>query len=151
MTHAASTPHELLQMLPPERQEPMRALRETINAYIPAGFEEGMGSGMITWNVPLLTYPAGYHCSPGQPLPFVAIASQKHFIALYHMGIYARPDLLVWFTDAWPTHVKSKLDMGKSCIRFKKVDALPLDLIGLLMGKMSVDDWIETYEVAFKR
>ncbi len=151
MTYAASTPDELLQMLPPERQGPMQALRDTIAAHIPAGFEEGVLGGMISWNVPLSRYPAGYHCTPGTPLPFVSIASQKNFIALYHMGIYARPDLLAWFTEAWPAHVKTRLDMGKSCVRFKKAEAIPLDLIGQLMEKMTVEYWIETYEAAFRR
>lgn len=151
MTYAASTPDELLQKLPPDRQCAMQALRDTIAAHIPAGFEEGMLGGMITWNVPLSRYPAGYHCTPGTPLPFVSIASQKNFIALYHMGIYARPDLLAWFTEAWPAHVKTRLDMGKSCVRFKKAEAIPLDLIGQLMEKMTVEDWIEMYEAAFRR
>lgn len=129
----------------------MQALRDTVAEHIPAGFEEGMSGGMITWNVPLSRYPAGYHCTPGMPLPFVSIASQKNFIAIYHMGMYAKPELLAWFTEAWPKHTKNKLDMGKSCIRFKKVNEMPLELIGKLMEKMTADDWVETYETALRR
>ena len=151
MRNPGSTPDEILQTLSPERQAPTKALRDTINAHLPPGFEESVGSGMIGWNVPLSTFPAGYHCTPGKPLPFVAIASQKNFIAIYHMGIYAKPELLQWFTDEWPKHVKGKLDMGKSCIRFKKVDAIPLDLIGQLMEKMTPDEWVEVYESNLRR
>jgi hypothetical protein len=129
----------------------MTALRNTINAHLPTGFEESTGSGMISWNVPLATFPAGYHCTPGGPLPFLSIASQKNFIALYHMGIYASPELLEWFRTEWPGHVKGKLDMGKSCIRFKKVDAIPLTLIGELMEKMTPGDWIALYEKNLRR
>jgi hypothetical protein len=128
----------------------MQALRNTIAGHLPPGFEERVSNGMISWNVPLSRYPAGYHCAPGTPLPFVSIASQKNFIAIYHMGIYARPELLGWFTDAWPKHMKGKLDMGKSCIRFKKVEAIPLDLIAELMEKMTAEDWIATYEANLK-
>lgn len=150
-TATALSPDAIFAALPAERQGPMQALRDTINAHIPAGFEESVSTGMISWVVPLSRYPAGYHCTPGKALPFVSIASQKNFIALYHMGIYAKPELLQWFTEEWPKHVKGKLDMGKSCIRFKKVDVIPLELIGKLIEKMTVDEWVETYEAAFRR
>jgi len=129
----------------------MIALRNTIAAHLPLGFEEGLSGKMISWNVPLETYPAGYHCTPGAPLPFLAVASQKAFIAVYHMGLYARPELMAWFTDAWAKHTPTKLDMGKSCIRLKKLDAMPLDPIGELVGKMTPQDWIAIYEAQYKR
>ncbi len=97
------------------------------------------------------TYPAGYHCDPKQALPFISIASQKNFIAIYHMGIYSDPKLLEWFTAEYPKHSKTKLDMGKSCIRFKKPEAIPFELIGQLAEKMTPQNWIEKYESVLKR
>ena len=113
------------------------------------GFKEGMGYGMMGWDVPHSLYPAGYHCDPKQPLPFMGMASQKNSINLYHMGIYADPKLLKWFTDAFAKVSKHKLDMGKSCIRFKKPEDIPYELIGELARKMTPQDWIEKYENAF--
>jgi hypothetical protein len=104
---------------------------------------------MIGFCVPHSIYPKGYHCDSKIALPFVSIASQKNFIALYHMGIYAEPNLLDWFVGEYPKHVKSKLDMGKSCIRFKKIEEIPFDLIGELMKKMSPQEWIDLYESKF--
>ena len=106
---------------------------------------------MIGWSVPLETYPAGYHCTPGSPLPFLNLASQKNFIALYHMGIYADEELLNWFVAEYPKHCKRKLDMGKSCIRFKKQEEIPFELIAELVQKMSPKDWISLYESKFKK
>jgi hypothetical protein len=106
---------------------------------------------MISYFVPHSIYPKGYKCDPSLALPFVSIASQKNFIALYHMGIYMNPTLMDWFTAEFAKRVKGKLDMGKSCIRFKKLDAIPFDLIGELVSKMSVDEWIACYEKALKR
>ena len=106
---------------------------------------------MIGWDVPLSAYPAGYHCTPGSPLPFIGLASQKNFVALYHMGIYADPEILDWFVNEFPNHSKKKLDMGKSCIRFKKMDDIPFELIGELCTKISVEEWIESYEKNFKK
>lgn len=135
--------------LPEERKIPMEQLRNVILENIPAGFKEGMGYGMMGYVVPHTLYPAGYHCDPKLPLPFVSIASQKSNISLYHMGIYADPELLEWFVNEYPKHCKTKLDMGKSCIRFKKMDQIPYDLIGELMQKITVEKWIEMYESAF--
>jgi uncharacterized protein YdhG (YjbR/CyaY superfamily) len=132
-----------------DRRHAMTRLRDVINANLPAGFHECINYGMPAWVVPHSTYPAGYHCDPKLPLPFLSIASQKSHIALYHMGIYADDALLAWFQTEWPNHVKTKLDMGKSCIRFKKVDAIPYDLIGDLCTKMTPQAWIERYEGAF--
>ncbi len=146
----ASSPENYIVQLPEERQAPMQMLRKTILDNLPEGFSEGIGYGMIGYLVPLTIYPAGYHCDPKLPLPFLSIASQKNFIALYHMGIFASPSLLNWFIEEFPKHSKSKLDMGKSCIRFKKPEHIPYDLIAELVRKISVQNWIETYESNFK-
>lgn len=106
---------------------------------------------MIGYVVPHSLYPDGYHCNPKLPLPFINIASQKHFIAVYHMGIYADKKLMAWFTKEYAKQVASKLDMGKSCIRFKKFDQIPLALIGALAAKMTPQQWIAVYEKEFKR
>lgn len=136
--------------LPEERKAPMQQLRNTILGNLPPGFEECMNYGMIGYVVPHSAYPAGYHCDPKLPLPFLNIASQKNFIALYHMGLYASPELLGWFTAEYPKHSKTKLDMGKSCIRFKKPEQIPFELIAQLLRKMSVQDWITLYEKNIK-
>ena len=125
----------------------MKSVRENI----PKGFSEELSYGIPAWVVPHSLYPKGYHCSPELPLPFVSIASQKNFIALYHMGIYATPELLDWFMKEYPKHSKRKLDIGKSCIRFKKMDDIPFELIGDLMKKMNPKEWMEKYESAFVR
>jgi uncharacterized protein YdhG (YjbR/CyaY superfamily) len=132
--------------LPEERKAPMQRLREVFKANLPEGFNEEMNYGMIGYVVPRSIYPKGYHCSPELPLPFVNIASQKNFIAVYHMGIYSDEKLLNWFVEEFPKHSKAKLDMGKSCIRFKKMDQIPYDLIGELLTKMTVNQWIERYD-----
>ncbi len=151
MKFKAATVEEYLQEVPTERQPYFNQLRNVILENLPAGFVEQMSYGMIGYLVPHDIYPDGYHCNPELPLPFVNIASQKNFVGLYHMGIYSSPDLLGWFVKEYPKHCKLKLDMGKSCIRFKKVEQIPLDLIAELMQKMSVDDWIHIYETAIKR
>ncbi|REC47933.1 DUF1801 domain-containing protein [Chryseobacterium pennipullorum] len=147
---AAST-EDYISKIPAERQDSFRKLFNTVNDNLPEGFEENASYGMIGWGVPLKTYPAGYHCTPGMPLPFISVASQKNFIALYHMGIYARPELLEWFVAEFPKHSKKKLDMGKSCIRFKKAEDIPFDLIAELSRKMTPEDWISTYESQYKK
>lgn len=150
MQIAAISPENYIEQLPIERQKPMQKLRKTLLENIPDGFFEGTCYGMIGYSVPHSIYPAGYHCDPKQPLPFISIASQKNFIALYHMGIYANPNLLDWFVTEYPKHSKFKLDMGKSCIRFKKPEHIPFELIAELARKMSVQEWIETYEANYK-
>lgn len=145
------TPEDFLAGLPAERQAPMGALRDTLRANLPAGFAEVCHGGMLSWVVPHALYPGGYHCDPKQALPFVSIASQKNFVAMYHMGLYSDPELLAWFTAAYPSHSKTKLDMGKSCVRFKKPEAMPLALIGELAAKMTPGQWIERYETALRR
>jgi hypothetical protein len=151
MQSTAKTVEEYLNNLPEERIVPMVELRKAILKNIPKGFSEGMGYGMMGYVVPHALYPAGYHCDAKQPLPFAGMASQKNFIAFYHMGIYANPELLKWFVGEYPKHCKTKLDMGKSCIRFKKFDQIPYQLIGELMSKMTVKDWISLYEKNLKR
>lgn len=134
-----------LGQLPEERQAAMKKLHQVIKKNL-KGFKDSMQYGMVGYGVPLSKYPAGYHCNPAQPLPFMSIASQKNFIAVYHMGVYADPKLLKWFTDAYGNLNIGKLDMGKSCIRFKKTDKIPYELIGQLAAAMSADEWIELYE-----
>jgi hypothetical protein len=146
MRSNTSSAKEYLKEVPAERVAAFSKLRDTILKNIPKGFEEAMAYGMINFVVPLKTYPAGYHCDPSLPLGFMAIANQKNFIALYHMGIYCNPKLLNWFTAEYPKHVKSKLDMGKSCIRFKKPEEIPYELIAELCKKISPPEWITLYE-----
>lgn len=137
--------------LPEERKAPMLQLFETFQKHLPQGFEADISYKMPSFVVPFSRYPKGYHCDTKVPLPFISIASQKNFIAVYHMGLYAMPDHLQWFTEAYPNHVKSKLDMGKSCIRFKKPEQIPYDLMAELARRITVENWIETYENAFRR
>ena len=149
MQSAAKTINEYLTEIPVERKTAFLKLREAILNNPPQGFVEEMSYGMIGYIVPHSTYPKGYHCNPKLPLPFINLASQKNFIALYHMGIYANPELLDWFVAEFPNHSNQKLDMGKSCIRFKKMDQIPFDLIAELMQKISVNEWISCYESNF--
>jgi uncharacterized protein YdhG (YjbR/CyaY superfamily) len=142
---------DYLSQIPKERREDFDKLRQTILDNIPKGFEECISYGMIGYVVPHTIYPSGYHCNPKLPLPFLSIASQKNFIALYHMGIYADARILDWFVSEFPKHSKQKLDMGKSCIRFKKPSEMPFELIAELIKKTTVEDWIKTYEESFKR
>jgi uncharacterized protein YdhG (YjbR/CyaY superfamily) len=132
--------------LAPDRKEPMERLLSIITARLPDGFEECINYGMPSWVVPHSIYEAGYHANPKLPLPFIGLASQKNHIAVYHMGIYASPTLMEWFVAEYPKHCKTKLDMGKSCIRFKKVNDIPYELIGELCQKMTPSDWTETYD-----
>ena len=151
MQSKAATPVEYIAELPEDRKEVMQNLREIILKNLPKGFEEIMQYGMISYVVPHSKYPAGYHCKPADPLPFLSIASQKNHFAFYHMGIYSDPELLKWFTEEYPKHANGKLDMGKSCIRFKNPKNIPFDLLGQLTTKITVDDWIETYERVLKK
>ncbi len=151
MISKATTPEQYLDELPADRKEAMNKLRDTVRKNLPKGFQETMGYGMMGYGVPHSIYPAGYHCDPKQPLPFIGIASQKHFIAFYHMGVYAMPELLKWFVTEYPKHSTVKLDMGKSCIRFKKPEHIPYKLIAELVKKVTVKDWINTYESVLKR
>ena len=139
-----------IQELPEDRQKVMQQLRETILQNIPKGFEEAFIYKMIGFVVPKSLYPNGYHCDSKLPLPFINIASQKNFIAIYHMGIYADPKLYDWFLEEYPKHCKSKLDIGKSCIRVKKVNEVPFQLIAELVSKMTWEEWVKLYEQSFR-
>lgn len=151
MQSKASTPAKYIDSLPDDRKSAMTELRNVIRKNLPKGFSEVMSYGMLGYVVPHSKYPAGYHCDPKLPLPFLSIASQKNFVAVYHMGMYADKKLLDWFTAEYPKHSKTKLDMGKSCIRFKKPDQIPFKLIGELVSKMDADQWIEMYESNLKK
>lgn len=137
---------EYLSSIATEFSSPFKKLRKTILSSIPQGFAEQISYGMIGYVVPHELYPKGYHCNPKLPLPFINLAAQKNHIALYHMGIYASPELLKWFTNEYQKYSSLKLDMGKSCIRFKKDDQIPYELIAQLVKKMTVADWILLYE-----
>jgi uncharacterized protein YdhG (YjbR/CyaY superfamily) len=144
------TIEDYLATIPEDRLEVFNKIRNAIKETIPAGFEECISYGMIGYVVPHSIYPNGYHCDPKLPLPFISLASQKNSINLYHMGIYMNPELLKWFVDSYAQRVKGKLDMGKSCIRFKPQHELPFDLIGELCSKLTVDNWISIYEKQLK-
>ncbi len=147
----ATTVAEYYDNIPEERKAAMNKLRQTINNNLPDGFEEALSYGMPGWVVPHSTYPDGYHCKPEEPLPFMSIASQKNFIAFYHMGMYATPNLYNWFVSEYPKYCKRKLDMGKSCVRFKKIEEIPYNLVAELCAKMTAKEWIGIYEKRFKR
>ena len=151
MQSKALTVDDYINELPSDRKEVIQKLRKAINDNLPKGFQETMGYGMMGYCVPHSIYPNGYHCSPKDPLPFMNLASQKNFIAFYHMGIYADKKLHDWLVAEYTKRCKYKLDMGKSCVRFKKMDDIPYDLIAELVQKISVEDWIKTYESAFKK
>jgi len=142
---------DYIRQIPDERKAAFNALMDVFRTHLPEGFSEGLGYGMPAFVVPHSIYPDGYHCKPSEPLPFISIASQKNFIALYHMGIYAIPELHHWWIEEFPKHSKKKLDMGKSCVRFKKPEDIPMELIAELATKVSVDQWINVYENNIKR
>lgn len=150
MQSKATTVDTYIAELPEDRQKAVKELRKVIKKNLPKGFKEGMGYGMMGWSVPHSIYPAGYHCNPKDPLPFMGLASQKNSINFYHMGIYADPKLLKWFQDAHAKASPKKLDMGKSCVRYKKAEDIPYKLIGELAAKITVNEWIEKYETVLK-
>lgn len=147
----ADTPQQYVEYLPEDRKPVIQRLREVITTHIPDGFEETMSYGMIGYVVPHSLYAPGYHCDPKLPLPFMNIASQKNYVAVYHMGIYTDQQLMEWFTDTYKTQYGTKLDMGKSCMRFKKLEQIPFDLIGELASKITPQKWIEIYESQLKK
>jgi len=151
MKNDAPTPSDYLMQLPPDRREAMGQLRDTINSNLPDGFVEAMNYGMIGWVVPHALYPSGYHCNPKEPLPFMSIASQKNHMAFYHMGLYAMPDLMAWYVAEYAKINTGRADVAKSCIRFKKPGLIAHHLIGELVQRMSVAEWIAVYERAFRR
>lgn len=151
MTSKVSTVKEYMRELPEDRREAMQQLRDCIKKNASPELSECMSYGMIGYVIPHSVYPDGYHCDPKLPLPFISVASQKNFIAFYHMGMYADETLLNWFTTEFPKHSKAKLDMGKSCVRFKKMNEIPFELLGALVAKMSAAQWIATYERLYKK
>jgi uncharacterized protein YdhG (YjbR/CyaY superfamily) len=151
MQSAAATPDEYYANLPEDRKATMLQLRKVLKKNLPKGFQEVMNYGMPGFVVPHKLYPAGYHCKPEDPLPFIGLASQKNSINFYHMGIYAEPKLLKWFTSEFTKHSKKKLDMGKSCVRFKKAEDIPFELLGELAAKITPQQWINLYEEKLKR
>ncbi len=151
MQSKATTVEAYMKDIPADRQEAINKLRKVILKNIPKGFKEEMNYGMIGYVVPHKLYPNGYHCNPSLPLPFMNIASQKNFIAIYHMGIYLSKPLMDWFLKEYAKSTTKKLDMGKSCIRFKDPDSIPFNLIGELAAKVPVADWIKLYESMLKK
>lgn len=151
MQSSAQHPDEYFDRLPEDRKAAMNRLRRVIQKNLPKGFAEVMGYGMPGWVVPHTLYPPGYHCDPKLPLPFLGIASQKNFFAVYHMGIYANSKLGKWFIKEYTKHSDARLDMGKCCIRFKKADQIPFELIGELSSKITPREWIKTYEKSLKK
>ncbi len=146
MQSQATTPENYIAKLPEDRRNVMQKLRKVILENLPKGFKEVMSYGMLGYVVPHELYPNGYHCTPELPLPFFAMASQKNSINIYHMVLYSDKKMYDWFVEEYPKHCKSKLDMGKSCVRFKKMDDIPYELIGQLLSKVTVTNWIEIYE-----
>ncbi len=151
MQSKAKTPKEYIDSLPEERKKAVSELRKVILKNLPKGFKEEMSYGMIGYVVPHSLYTDGYHCNPKLPLPFMNIASQKNFVAVYHMGIYGNKKLQAWFVKEYVKQTNTKSDMGKSCLRFKKMDQIPYKLIGELASKMTPEDWIAIYEKNIKR
>lgn len=150
MRSEATTPQQYLDELPEDRKEPIQKLRRQILDNLPMGIEETMGYGMLGYVIPHSVYPSGYHCDPKLPLPFMNLASQKNFIGVYSMAIYAKNELYNWFTSEYAKRCKYKLDMGKSCIRLKRIDDIPYELIGELTSKISAEEWIQIYENSVK-
>jgi len=151
MQYDAKTVDDYINQIPEDRKAPISKIRQVILDNLPKGFEEGIQYGMIGYFVPHSIYPDGYHCTPKEPLPFMSFASQKNFIAVYHSGVYADKKIMDWFVGEYPKFSNRKLDMGKSCIRFKKIDEIPYDLIGELASKMTPEEWIEIYESVIKK
>lgn len=145
MQSKATTVAKYLAEIPPDRRSAMEAVRRVILENLDAGFEEGMQYGMIGYYVPHRLFPAGYHCDPRQPLPFAALASQKNYMSVYLMCQYGEPQQNEWFLQAWAQTGK-KLNMGKSCLRFKKLDELALDVIGEAIRRVSAKAYIAHYE-----
>ena len=147
----AASPDDYVSQIPEERRDAINRLRKVIKDNLPDGFQETVSYGMIGYVVPHSIYPKGYQTTPELPLPFINLASQKNNISFYHMGIYSDSKLLEWFKKEYAQRSKTKLDMGKGCIRLKKIEDIPYDLFGELASKVTVQEWIETYERVIKR
>jgi uncharacterized protein YdhG (YjbR/CyaY superfamily) len=151
MTIKARTIAEYVKQIPEDRQQVFEKLLSILRENLPHGFEECLSYGMPAFSVPHSLYPQGYHVSPQVALPFISIASQKNFIAFYHMGLYATPELNSWWQEEYPKYSSRKLDIGKSCVRLKKMDDIPFELIQELAQKVSPEEWIATYEKQLKK
>lgn len=147
----AKTPEDYINQIPDERKPAIKKLRQVIIQNLPKGYEETISYDMIAYVIPHSLYPPGYHVNPKIPLPFINIASQKNFIAFYHMGLYANRDLLEWFKSEYPKYSKTKPDMGKSCVRFKNIENIPFDLIAELVKRISPEAYIKLYETVLHR
>lgn len=145
MKSSAKTVDEYVKSLPPDRREAINTVREVILKNLPKGYEECMSYGMIGYVVPHSIYPKGYHCDPSLPLPYANLASQKNHMALYLMCCYGDPAIYKWFCDSWKKAGK-KLDMGKSCVRFKKLEDVSLDVIGQVIARVPVKNYIARIE-----
>jgi hypothetical protein len=150
MRPSAATVEDYLASLPPDRRAAIAAVRDVVNANLDPAYREGMQYGMIGWCVPHDAYPAGYHCDPRQPLPFAGLASQKSHMALYLMCCYGSAELDAWFRKEWAKSGK-RLDMGKSCVRFKKLDDVPLDVVGRLVARVPAKKYVAFVEAALAR
>lgn len=151
MKSSANSVEEYIQGLSPERRDAVSRLREAVLSTLPKGFAEQISYGSIGYVVPLSVYPKGYHCNPKLPLPFMNISSQKNYISFHHMGLYGDPNLLAWFKAEYPKYAKTKLDMGKGCVRFKKSDDLPFELIKKLCARINPKEWIAMIEKSMQR
>jgi len=151
MPTKATTVTEYLNALPEDRKVAVNKLREQILDNLPKGVVEHISYGMLGYVIPHTVYPSGYHCDNKLPLPFMNLANQKNFIAVYSMVLYAKPDLMDWFVTEYSKRCKYKLDMGKSCVRFKKIEDIPFKLIGELTAKVTAQEWIEIYEDSIKK
>jgi uncharacterized protein YdhG (YjbR/CyaY superfamily) len=151
MAEKFNSVNEYLDSLPDDRRKTMQELRKVIKKNLPEGFSECISYGMIGYVVPHKIYPEGYHCDPALPLPFLSLASQKNAVTVYHMGLYADPAMLKWFNDAYVKATGKKPDMGKSCIRFKKPEDIPMELLGKLASKMTPEKWVSLYKKAFRK
>lgn len=150
MNKNVKSPAEYIESLPEERRIAISAIREAILKNLPEGFSEVISYGMISYVVPHTLFPQGYHVNPSQPLPFISIASQKNYIALYHMALYSNEKLLNWFKTEYPKHSQKKLDIGKSCVRFKNLKEIPFQFIGELAAKIKPQEWINIYQRSLK-
>lgn len=149
MQSKATTVAAYLNELPADRRAAIEAVRNVILANLDKDYEEGMQYGMIGYYVPHRVYPAGYHCDPKQPLPFANLASQKNYMSIYLMGVYGSSGLAQWFNQAWAASGK-KLDMGKCCVRFKKIEDVALDVIAEAIRRQTTAKYVEQYESALK-
>lgn len=150
MRSRATTPAAYLKELPDRWRPLVRALRAVLRCHLPRGFREQMAYGMITWVVPLSRYPAGYHCTPGQPLPFISLAAQRHHVGLYHLGLYD-PTLRRWLEARWSAHSDTRLDLAVCCLRLRDPQDVPLRLIGQLARRTTVERWVRIYESSLRR